>query len=236
MSLIPSANAGAPGDYYFIENIGGQGETAADAPCIKGTTLGTVRVGNPAAGVLIRGDLLSSVTPANRIAGGQTAGGSMAIGNSTTSFQNIVLTDGATTVNTPLTIDQGFGVITDGDVSCGGNLVLANGPSQGKSISNYWSAQVTGLPGGGGAFANPAGLTQGVYFVVYVGSGAGNEFAQPSGVFYWSGTTWAGNAVSFNFTAGAPNCAIGPVAGGATLTIGGAAIPAGTAYFRKILN
>lgn len=216
---------------YFMENIGGSGATAAEAPCIKGTPLGAVRVGNPAAGVIIRGDLLAN---ANRIAGGQTAGGSLTIGNSTTSFQNVVLTDGATTVNTPLTIDQGFGIITDGDVSCGGDLVLANGAT-GKSITGYYSANVPVV--GAGAVPNPAGLTQGTYLVVYAGAGAGNENAQPSGVFYWSGTTWVGNAVSFNFTAGAPNCAIGPVAGGATLNIGGAGVPAsGTVYFRKLLN
>lgn len=233
MSLIPTANSGAPvGDFYFVENIGGPGFTAADAPCIKGTTLGAVRVGNPEAGVIIRGDTLAN---ANRIAGGQQAGGSLTIGNSTTSFQNIVLTDAATTVNTPLTIDQGFGIITDGDVSCGGDLVLANGPA-GKSISGYYSANV--VVAGAGAVPNPAGLTNGVYLAVYIGNGAGNENAQPSGVFYYSAVGgWSGNAVSFNFTAGAPNCALGPVAGGATLNIGGAAVPgAGTVYFRKLMN
>lgn len=234
MSLLKSSNNGAETAPYFIENIGFPAGVDAQAPCIKGSTLGAVRVGNPSAGMVIRGDTLSSNN--NRMSGGQVAGGSLALGNSTTSFQNIVLTDGATTVNTPITVAGGFGIITAGDVSCGGNLVLANGASQGKSISGYWTATVPGLPAGGGAFANPAGLTQGVYLIVYVGTGAGNEFAQPSGVFYWSGTSWVGNAVSFNFTTGAPNCAIGPIAGGATLTIGGGAIPAGTAYFRKLMN
>lgn len=235
MSLIPTANAGAPaGDLYYVENIGGPGATAADAPCIKGTTLGAVRIGNPAAGVLVRGDLLSSTTPANRIAGGQTAGGSLTIGNSTTSFQNVVLTDGLTTVNTQLTLSGTADIVVGGDVQVGGNLEFTNGAA-GASISGYWSAQAA--IAAAGAVPNPAGLTQGTYLVVFVAGGAGNENAQPSGVFYWSGTTWVGNAVSFNFTAGAPNTAIGPVAGGATLNIGGAAIPLpATMYFRKLLN
>ena len=234
MSLLTSTNAGAASVSYFMENIGGPGLTAADAPCIKGTTLGAVRIGNPnnTGGLILRGDVLPGANN-NRIAGGQTSGGQLLIGNSTTSFQNIVLADASTTVNTPLTIDQGFGLLSDGDLNTGGNLVFTG--NTGKAISGYWSANVA--VAGGGAVANPAGLTEGVYFVVAAFTGAGNENAQPSGVFYWSGTTWVGNAVSFNFTAGAPNAAIGPVAGGATLNIGGAGIPgAGTVFFRKIMN
>lgn len=227
---------GTPDIAYYMENVGGAGITAADAPCVKGTTLGAVRVGNPAAGVIIRGDTLSAVTPGNRIAGGQTAGGSLTIGNSTTSFQNVVLTDNLTTINTPLTlVGAGNDLVVPDDISVGGNVVLANGPS-GKSISGYYSANVAIV--GAGAVANPAGLTDGVYLAVYVGAGAGNENAQPSGVFYYSSVGgWSGNAVSFNFTAGAPNCAIAPAAGGATLVVGGASVPAnGTVYFRKLLN
>lgn len=231
MSLLKTANNGSVSEPYFIENIGFPGGVDASAPCLKGSTLGTIRVGNPSAGTVIRGD---TVALNNRISGGQVAGGSMTLGNSTTSFQNIVLTDGATTVNTPLTIDNGFGIITDGDVSCGGDLVFANGAT-GKSISGYYSSVVS--VAGAGAVPNPGDLTQGVYLVVAVAPGAGNENAQPSGIFYWSGTTWVGNAVSFNFTAGAPNMAIGPVAGGATLNIGGASVPANPSlYFRKLMN
>ncbi len=232
MSLLTSLNSGCPSVKYFIENIGGAGDSAADAPCIKGSTLGAVRIGNPAAGLVLRGDTLTAGN-GNRISGGQTAGGALAIGNSTTSFQNIVLTDGATTVNTPLTIAGGFGVVAAGDLSTAGNLVFTG--NTGKAISGYYAATVA--VAGSGAVANPAGLTAGVYFVVAAFTGAGNENAQPSGVFYWSGTAWVGNAVSFNFTAGAPNAAIGPVAGGATLNIGGASVPgAGNVFFRKIMN
>ena len=234
MSLLPVVNKGADSVAYFMENIGGPGLTAADAPCIKGTTLGSVRIGNTAAGILIRGDTLTASNN-NRIAGGQTSGGALAIGNSTTSFQNIVLTDGATTVNTPLTIDGGFGIITDGDVSCGGDLVLANG-STGKSISGYYSASVNVTATG--SQTNPAGLTVGTYLVVYVPT-VPTLGQQPSGVFYWSGTQWNGNAVGANFTGAPPDCAILPASStsGATLAIGGfSPVVPGTLFIRKLMN
>ena len=227
MSLLTSVNVGNPDQPYYIENIG-----SAALPCIKGTSLGAVRVGDPANGVVIRGDTQAN---ANIIYGGQANGGSLTIGNSIASLNNVVLTDGATTVNTPITVAGGFGVITQGDVSVGGNLLLANGGTSGKSISGYWNASVA--TAGGGAVPNPAGLTPGVYAVIFIGNGAGNEQAQPSGIFNWSGTAWSGNAASFAFTAGVPNCAICPVAGGATLNIGGAGIPAtGNVFYKKLLN
>ena len=85
MSLLTSTNEGSPLQKYYIENIGGAGLGVGDAPCIKGTTLGTVRIGDIADGVLIRGDTVANV---NRIGGGQVAGGSFSIGNSTASFQD----------------------------------------------------------------------------------------------------------------------------------------------------
>lgn len=231
MSLLSSTNSGSASVDYFIRNIGGPGNGVADAPVIKGSTLGTVLIGAGAPGsdqgLRLRGDTVAS---ANAILGNQTAGGSLTIGNSVASFQNIVLQDAATTINTDLSVGN---LLTP----TSGDIILVNGAS-GASISNYYSAQVA--IAGVGAFANPAGLTPGVYLAVYVAPGAGNENAQPSGVFYWSGTTWSGNAVSTNFTAGAPNAVITPVAGGATLSIGqggaGTCPVPGTVYLRKMLN
>lgn len=180
---------------------------------------------------MLIGDTTSVVAPTNIIGGGQAAGGTLTISNSLNT-DNIVLNDTTTAIITPLTTSSTISSL--GDMNVGGNLNFTAGVS-GKSISGYWSAQqaVAAV----GAQANPAGLTQGVYLVAYAGAGAGNENAQPSGVFYWSGVSWVGNAVSFNFTAGAPNMAIGPVAGGATLNIGGAAVPLpGTLFFRKLMN
>jgi hypothetical protein len=229
MSLLPSTNNGASTQSYFIENIGGAGAGVGDAPCIKGSTLGAVRVGDPTDGLILRGDLAGV---ANQIRGGQVSGGSLQIGNSTTSFQNIVLTDGVTTVNG--TLATAGAVTVSNGLSVSGDITLLSGAA-GDSISGYYVN--TSAFAGGGAVANPTGLTSGLYSVIVIGSGVGEEEAQASAVCFRSATEWFGNGVSFNFTAGVPNVAIGPVAGGATLNIGGAGIPAaGNVVFRKLMN
>lgn len=224
MSLLTGVTRGADTQVYFVENIGGAGLTAADAPCLKGTTLGTVRIGDPADGLLIRGDTIAN---ANRIGGGQLNGGSLTIGNSTTSFQNIVLTDAGTAINTDLTL--GFpGTPGSGD------LILSNGAT-GSSISGYYSSSVA--LGGSGPIANPAGLTAGMYAVFVSPTNPADRLASPSSVFYWSGTAWIyGNAVSSAHAAGVPNCVISPAAGLATLEVTGTGVPAGTVVFSKLMN
>lgn len=226
MSLLPSCNNGATSQSYFIQNIGGAGVTAADAPCIQGTTLGAVRIGNPAAGVIIRGDTLSSNN--NRMAGGQVSGGSLSLGNSTTSFQNIVLTDNLTTINTPTAIGNSNGL------SIAGNLVFSGAPV-GSSISGYYSGSTAVV--GSGPVANPAGLTAGLYAVMLNPTNDADRLASPSSVFYFSGTQWVmGNAVSSAFTAGVPNCVISAAAGLATLEVTGTGVPAGALIFSKLAN
>jgi hypothetical protein len=144
------------------------------------------------------------------------------------------MSDALVAVAAPLAV-QGAGndLTVAGDIIVGGNLDF----SAGGSISGYQTYQIPVVASG--AQVNPVGLTAGTYAAVYVGSGAGNEPAQPSGIFIWSGTSWYGNAISFNFTAGVPNCAICPTAGGATLTVGGSGgaqpLPA-TIFLRKLLN
>jgi len=105
----------------------------------------------------------------------------------------------------------------------------------GYSDTGYVDETVTRV--GAGAVANPGVLPQGLYSVIVVPQGPGNEAAQASAHCYWDGAAWTGNGVSFNFTAGAPNVAIGPAAGGATLTIGGASVPVGNidVRFRQLL-
>ena len=228
MSLLTSVNAGSASVDYFIENIGGPGNSAADAPCIKGSTLGAILVGNPAAGVIIRGDTIANN---NRIGGGQVAGGQFQIGNSTTSFQNIVLTDGITTVNGTLAVAGAGDLIIGDDISLGGDLTFTNGAT-GASIVGMYANTMPVV--GAGPVANPPGLTEGLYSVILVPA-AGNELAQPSGIFYRTATTWFGNAVSVAFSLGpAPNCVINPIVGGATLEVTGAGTPAGLLVFRKL--
>ena len=218
MSLLATTNSGnnSATQAYFVKNLSKDGLT----PQIDTNAVGTVLIQPSGASVA---DIRNAASSA----------GTLRIGSSTTSFQNITLTDGNTLVNTELDVAQL--VHADGDMEIGGNFTFING-SIGKSISGYYNASVPVV--GAVAVPNPAGLTNGVYLAVYIGDGAGNEKAQPSGVFYYNTVGgWSGNAVSFNFTAGAPNCALGPVAGGATLEVAGASVPAtGTVYFRKLLN
>jgi hypothetical protein len=239
MSLIPTANAGAPvGDYYFIENIGGPGTDVAIAPCVKGTSLGTIRVGNPDVGVIIRGDTVAPFTQ-NRVSGGAAAGGTLTLGSSQASPNNIALTDNTTTISGNASVSGIFSVP-------GVFQAKAAGASP-ASLDTYISRDVHGFSdtgysvftvpfAGGGAVANPPALSPGLWSVIVVPTGAGNENAQASACCYWDGTAWTGNGVSFNFTGGSPNVAIGPVAGGATMNIGGAGIPAaGNVLFRQLL-
>ena len=165
MSLLKNANTGAEDVPYFIENIGFPGGVNALSPCLKGSSLGTVVIGNPSAGLVLRGDTLANN---NRIGGGQVAGGQMQIGNSTTSFQNIVLTDGITTVNGTLAVPAGGDIFVGDDIQLGGDLTFTNGQTAGASISGYFTANTAPIncpDGVDTAVPNPAGLTPGWHIV-----------------------------------------------------------------------
>jgi hypothetical protein len=231
MSLLTSVNSGSPNQNYFIENIGGNAAQPTNAvPCIKaGSSFGAIRVGNTANGLVIVGGSGDDLVTGIRGGYADTTGGaSVAIGSSTAVQNNIVLTDVVTTINTDVNI---AGV--NSDLSVGGNINLTNGAT-GKSITGFYS--VSTAVAGPGAQANPFGITAGTYLVAYVPTG-GAQGQQPSGVFYWSGTAWVGNAIGANFSAGVPDIAILPTAGNATLTIGGgaASVP-GALYWRKLLG
>lgn len=204
MSLLASATRGSTEQPYFIENIGGAGLTAADAPCIKGTTLGAIRVGNPAAGLVIRGD---TIVNANNIRGGQVSGGSFQIGNSTTSFQNIVLTDGLTAINGSVQANNGFAA--NSGLSVSGDITLVQGAA-GDSISGYYEATTAPLACPDTvdtAIPLPVGLTDG-WYVVSCGTPPGGQTEQQvstlvyltSGIFAFGGSqrTPAGSG-SFGF-------------------------------------
>jgi len=235
MSLLTSVNAGTPSVNYFIENVGG---TNNPPPCIKGGLLGaapgfsdtTVRIGDPVEGMVLTGGGGTYLPLLRGINGGSadtTGGQSLVIGASAASFQNIVLTDAATRINSDLTLGV---AATPGS----GDIIFANGAT-GSSISGYYIASTAVV--GVGAVANPAGLTAGVYAVVLAPTvAAGNEGAEPSGIFVWTGTAWVGNAVGFAFSASAPNCAIRPANGSATLYVDGTGVPAGNLVYRKLLN
>ena len=188
MSLLTSTNSGAASVDYFIRNIGGPGNGVADAPVIKGSTLGTVLIGAGAAGsdqgLRLRGDTVAS---ANAILGNQTSGGSLTIGNSVASFQNIVLGDAATTVNTDLTVGNAL-------TPTSGDIILVNG-AVGASISGYYSVPTAPLNCPDAAdtvVPNPAGLTQGYYIIAASAAPGGQNQQQVSTLAYRSaGGLWA---------------------------------------------
>jgi hypothetical protein len=141
MSLLPSTNAGSDTLDYFIQNIGGTGVASAP-PTIKGGLLApgggfsdtTVRVGNPATGMVLTGGGGAVLPLLRGINGGSdntTGGESLVIGASEASFQNIVLTDNATRINSDLTLGAAATVGS-------GDIIFANGGT-GSSISGYFS-------------------------------------------------------------------------------------------------
>lgn len=154
--------------------------------------------------------------------------------NLTVNTSNLFVNTGTNQVGINTTA-PGAELGVNGDISANGNIILSGGGSSGKSISGYY-VNTSPFTSSGGPVANPAGLTPGLYSIIVVPT-SGNEPAQASAVCFYTGTTWSGNGVSFNFTAGVPNVAIGPVTGGATLNIGGAGIPtSGNVVFRKLMN
>lgn len=233
MSLLTSINDGSPGLKYFIENIGGPGNGVADAPVIKGTTLGTVVVGGigDSKGIRIRGD---TVANNNAILGNQSAGGSLTIGNSVASFQNIVLQDATTTVTTDLTVGT---VATPGS----GDIILANGAS-GASISGYYSVPTAPLNCPDGAdtvVPNPAGLTQGYYIIGASTAVGGQNQQQVSSIAYRSaGGLWVIGGCCSSI-AGAGRFALNVSVDRTTMILSnstGSAQNGVTVYFSKLMN
>jgi len=172
MSLLPTTNSGSAAIPYFIENIGGAGTNAGDHPCIKGTTLGAVRVGNPNNGLVLRTDPAGIL---NSVRGGAQEGSTLTIGSSSASSTNIILSDGVTQVTTPL--------------SLGGDLILSNGIATGASISGIYSASVAVNVAGAGTFplGNPAGITPGWYMIgVSQPTGGASGARMPGCIGYYS--------------------------------------------------
>ena len=187
MSLLASTNSGSTSVAYFMENIGSQGGVNTNTPCIKGSTTGAIRVGDAETGLVLRGDVggVSSF-----IRGGANAASNLTLGSSSVSFNNIVLTDGLTTVNTSVAMPgAGSSLVLDGDIGLGGDLILTNGQAEGRSISGYYSLGVSVNVSGAGTFPvpTPAGITPGWYMIAVAqpaGSGANNGARMPGCIGY----------------------------------------------------
>lgn len=236
MSLLTSTNAGSASVNYFIENIGGPGSGVADAPVIKGTTLGTVVVGagGPTQGLRLRGD---TVATANAIVGNQPNGGSLTIGNSVASASNITLADGTTNVAGLFNVVGSIQAKTAGGTPASLDT-YTNRDIHGFSDTGYAVFNVViANPSITGVIPNPGALSAGLWSVMFVPPGDANIGAQVSAICYWDGAAWTGAGDSTSFTAGAPNAAILPTAGSATLSLGGSSKPAdpSVVIFRQLL-
>jgi len=175
MSLLPSTNNGASAQNYFIQNIGGAGFTPIDvAPCIKGNTVGAVRIGDPVNGLIVRGDTIAN---GNLIRGGHASAGSLTIGNSSASASNIVLEDGLTTVNGILSTSGA--VVASGGLSVSGDITLLSGFA-GDSITGYYTASTAPLncpDVTDTVIPLPSTLTDG-WFIVSCGTAPGGQVEQ----------------------------------------------------------
>ena len=234
MSLIPTANSGAPvGDAYYIENVGGSGDTLATIPTIKGSPTGAVRVGNNLNGLVIRG----GTDGAGFIRGGLESLGVLNIGPSSVGFDNVVLTDSLTTIKTDLVIaTAGTGITTAGDIDVGGNLVLTNGPA-GRSISGYYNAVVPVNVSGAGVFpfANPVGITPGWYAIAVIQptSLPNNGSKMPGCIGFFDGTTWAAGGYGGDLS----TFYVAPLDNHTTLQIiAASAFPGTIVSFAKLMN
>jgi hypothetical protein len=241
MSLLTSQNEGTPGQKYFIENIGGSGAAGANVPCIKGTTLGAVRIGDPAVGLVVRGD----ATGAGYIRGGaasSVAGSFLTLGASTAQPSQIVMSDAIVTINAPLSVaGAGNDFTVADDINVGGNIVLTNGDSTGKSISGYYNeatASASYADNNDTPIANPAGLTAGWYILSAATATGSQQEEQISTIVHRSaGGLWDIGG-SIRSAAGTGTFGFKPSADRTTMVVQNSSGAAQTAtiYWAKLLN
>jgi hypothetical protein len=232
MALLTSVNNGSELQSYAIENIGGNGVGSAAVPCIKaGAAFGAVRIADASAGMVLVGGGIGGTPLVSGIRGGGAAGTTLQLGSSTASATNIVLTDGATGVNTNLTMGVGT-TINAVNLSVSGGIDM----NQTQVVDNLRYTQAFSVADGTNdaalGTAQPA-LAQGSYAIfVQV---TGDPQIQPSCIGFWNGAIWSGGANGAAFTYPGGNVAVGirPAAGGATLVMsnGSGAAIAGFVYY-----
>lgn len=223
MSLLPTANNANSGTPYFVLNGSMDGATTV------------IRTGN---GIV---QIQPNSTDDAYIYAEGGAGGTLTLGANEFTFGNITLTDANVNVFKPLSVQGGFGVITQGDVSCGGNLVLSNGAT-GSSVSGYYSVPTAPLncpDASDTVVPNPAGLTQGYYIIAVSTAVGGQNQQQVSTLAYrTSGGLWAIGGCCSSI-AGAGRFGLNVSTDRTTMLLSnstGVAQNGCTVYFSKILN
>lgn len=190
MSLLTSTNAGNEACDYYIRNLGGNGIGTNPAPCIGGTAVGAVKVGDPTVGMVLRGDASGS----GFIRGGgatSVAGSSLTLGASTAQSAQIVMSDTLIQVNAPLTIaGAGNDLTIPDDILVGGNVVFSNNAT-GASISGYYNANLASASYPDVTdtqIANPPGLTAGWYIYALACAPNSQQEEQVSVIVHYNGT------------------------------------------------
>lgn len=214
MSLSFSSNGPSADSSFFVRNVGSD-----SLPVIPASIL---RLQGPAA----------QITPTTA-----APNGSLSLGPNPATFATIVLSDAPSTAS------------VNGTLFVNGSLTSKSVGALPATLDTYINRDIHGFSDtgyaafssvqGAGVIPNPVALSIGLWSVIAAAAAPGNEGAQVSAVCFWDGAAWTGSGVSTSFTGGppsAPNCAILPVAGGATLNLGGVAIPAAnTITFRQLL-
>jgi hypothetical protein len=170
------------------------------------------------------------------VRGGAVSGGTLNLGSSTASVNNVVLTDGVVTMNGDVVV-AGAG----SDLSVGGDIVLANGDTAGKSISGYYNevtASASYATNVDTPIANPAGLTAGWYIVAAATAVGGQTEEQVSVIVHRSaGGLWDIGG-SIRSIAGAGTFGFKPSLDRTTMEVQNSSGAAQTAtiYWAKLLN
>lgn len=238
MSLLSSTNSGNESQEYFIKNIGGNGTAGAVAPCIAGTSIGAVRVGDPKVGLVLRGD----ATGAGYIRGGGASSGAgsfLQLGASDASPANIFMSDALTTINTSVNLAAvGADLTVNDQITLGGNLVF----SAAGSISGYYNASVPSASYADSSdtpIANPVGLTAGWYIVAVATAAGGQQEEQVSTIVHRSaGGLWDIGGTIRSATTPSGTFGLKPSADRTTMVVQNSSGAAQTAtiYWAKLLN
>jgi len=219
MSLLTSCNQGSATADYYVKNV----STTPAYPVIA-APFGDVVIQTVGAQANLTADGSSSI---------------LKLGANQFSYQNIVLENGATTVNTDLVMEGNVGISGDLDMIHGdvvlqaGNLNLGGGDIKGWFQSPTQTIVVPNS-GVGQLIANPTG-GPGLYAFTTTYTTAGNDSIQLSGIAYFNGTVWyGGSAVS---AAGPGSALISPNPGATQLQIaqsGGGPVTANFIFYKVL--
>ena len=188
MSLLPSISAVSPGTIPYVASV-----SASGADPIIATTAGQVKINPRADGQAF----FNTAGPAGR---------SLTLGANNDTYANIVLTDGAITMNKPANMMNGGYVPAGQTLSVAGALSATGGITTDDSINingslmpfaniSYYVQAFNAIPDGSNnvslGTASPS-LGGGLYFVLLQVTGVPKQGLSFCG--YWDGAKWSAGA------------------------------------------